>query len=76
MLLLEDVQLPQQARVVFLEFADLGLEFLISEGRWFDVFVHYPLYLYDLLHDFFHLNRSFDVNWLDLHLFLDLLSLL
>lgn len=73
-LLLEEVELSQQAGVVFLEFADLGLELLVSESGRLDVFVHYTLYFYNLLHDFLHLNRSLNVNRFDLHLLLDLLS--
>ena len=71
-LLLEEVELSQQAGVVLFELADLCLEFLVSESGRFDVFVHYPLYFYNLFHDFLYLNRSFNVNWLDLYLFLDL----
>lgn len=72
-LLLEKVEFSQQARVVFFELTDLGLELLVSESGWFDVFVHYALYFYNFLHDFLHLNRSLNVNWLDLHFPLDLL---
>lgn len=72
-LFLEKVEFSQQAGVVFFELTNLGLELLVSESCWFDVFVHYPLYFYNLLHDFLHLNRSLNVNWLDLHLPLDLL---
>lgn len=71
--LLEEVQLSQQARVVFFEFADLGFELFVSEGGRLDVFVNYALHFHDLLHNFLHFDGSFNVDRLNLHFFLDLL---
>lgn len=65
MLLLQLVAVPYKLSIFSLQLCDFLLKLLISEGGGLYILINDLLHLNNLFNNFFHLNRPFDIDWLD-----------